>query len=69
MSHSDEVAFELSFMSEPLGLPAEDGYGWAPIEYDEKIGPAGRYTVACKLGWGMHSSTWLALDGLYAIRI
>ena len=53
-----QVAY-LSFFSEPLGLPAADGYGWAQFEFGDQIG---RYTIARKLGWGMYSSTWLARD-------
>lgn len=50
------------FESEALGMPAAAGYGWAQFEFGERIGPNLRYTIARKLGWGMHSSTWLARD-------
>lgn len=53
---------DLSFVSEPLGMPASDGYGWPQLEFGECIGPGNRYKIARKLGWGMHSSTWLARD-------
>ncbi|KAJ7602359.1 kinase-like protein [Mycena polygramma] len=49
-------------MSEGLGAPAEKGYGWAQLEFGESIGDDHRYTILRKLGWGMHSSTWLARD-------
>ncbi len=29
------------------------------LDFGEKIGPKERYTIERKLGWGMHSSTWL----------
>ncbi|KAL0954338.1 hypothetical protein HGRIS_003336 [Hohenbuehelia grisea] len=51
-----------SFTSEPLGMPAADGFGWARFEFGDAVGPDQRYTIARKLGWGMHSSTWLAHD-------
>ena len=54
---------DLTFVSEPLGLPATKGYGWAQFEFGDQIGQDNRYIIARKLGWGMHSSTWLASDG------
>ncbi|KAF4591315.1 hypothetical protein EYR40_009918 [Pleurotus pulmonarius] len=51
---------DLSFQSEGIGLPAEKGYGWAQLEFGEKIGRDQRYTITRKLGWGKNSSTWLA---------
>ena len=59
---------DLTFASEPLGLPATDGYGWAQFEFGDQIGPENRYTIARKLGWGMHSSTWLARDSMSVYR-
>ena len=53
---------DLTFASEPLGMPAEDGYGWPYIEAGQFIGPENRYQICRKLGWGMSSSTWLARD-------
>jgi hypothetical protein len=53
---------DLSFVSEPLGLPAADGYGWAQFEFGDQIGPDNRYAITRKLGWGMYSSAWLARD-------
>ena len=53
---------DLSFASEPLGMPAKDGYGWPQIDINQSIGPDNRYTIRRKLGWGMSSSTWLARD-------
>ena len=52
----------LTFASEALGMPAADGYGWAQFEFGDQIGQDNRYTIVRKLGWGMHSSTWLARD-------
>ncbi|TDL19552.1 kinase-like protein [Rickenella mellea] len=57
--------FDLVFVSEALGMPAADGYGWAQFEFGEHIGQDNRYTITRKLGWGMHSSAWLARDNIY----
>jgi hypothetical protein len=57
---ADEVVYEFRF--EALGMPATKGYGWAQLKFGERIGLDLRYTVARKLGWGMHSSIWLARD-------
>ena len=56
--------FDLTFASEALGMPAADGYGWAQFEFGEQIGKDNRYTIVRKLGWGMHSSTWLTRDSV-----
>ncbi|KAG8801672.1 hypothetical protein FRC17_006589, partial [Serendipita sp. 399] len=53
---------DLTFRSEPLGMSAENGFGFPKFEFGEKLGRDKRYTIARKLGWGMHSSTWLARD-------
>jgi len=53
---------DLNFTSEALGMPAADGYGWAQLEFGDQIGEDDRYTIVRKLGWGSHSSTWLARD-------
>ncbi|KZT05058.1 kinase-like protein [Laetiporus sulphureus 93-53] len=45
-------------------MPAERGYGWARFDFGDRIGPNDRYTIMHKLGWGMHSSTWLARDSV-----
>ena len=55
---------DLTFASEALGMPAADGYGWAQFEFGDQIGQSNRYIIARKLGWGMHSSTWLARDSV-----
>jgi hypothetical protein len=55
---------DLTFTSEALGMPAADGYGWAQFEFGDQIGQDNRYTIVRKLGWGMHSSTWLARDSM-----
>ncbi|KAJ7748548.1 kinase-like protein [Mycena maculata] len=43
-------------------MPAAKGYGWAQFGFGDSIGNDHRYTILRKLGWGMHSSTWLARD-------
>ncbi|KAJ7435298.1 kinase-like protein [Mycena galericulata] len=57
-----KTVVDLSFASEALGMPAAQGYGWAQFEFGDTIGDDHRYTILRKLGWGMHSSTWLARD-------
>ncbi|KAF9030184.1 kinase-like protein [Hymenopellis radicata] len=59
-----ETFVDYSFESEPLGMPASRDCGWARLDFGQKIGPSERYTIERKLGWGMHSSTWLARDTL-----
>jgi len=60
----DKQVADLIFTSEALGMLAVDGYGWAQFQFGDKIGQDSRYTIARKLGWGMHSSTWLARDSM-----
>jgi len=43
-------------------MPAADDDGWVQFEFGDQIGQHNRYTIARKLGSGMHSSTWLARD-------
>ncbi|KAG8846706.1 hypothetical protein FRB91_000543, partial [Serendipita sp. 411] len=62
-----QVFVDLTFISEPLGMPADKGYGWPKFEFDDKIGQDQRYTIVRKLGWGMHSSTWLVHDSVCII--
>lgn len=57
---------DFTFTSEPLGMPAQEGYGWVQWKFGEIVGPDGRYTILRKLGWGSHSSTWLARDAVNA---
>jgi hypothetical protein len=45
---------ELSFVEEPLGLRADQGYGYLQIDFGQRIGPGNRYEVFRKLGWGMN---------------
>jgi hypothetical protein len=50
------------FASEAIGMSAEHGCDWAQFRISDTIGNDLRYTIVRKLGWGMHSSTWLARD-------
>ncbi|GJE96970.1 kinase-like protein [Phanerochaete sordida] len=55
----------LNFMEEPLGLWWGGGAGWPRIALNDCLGArdAEKKTAYCvfrKLGWGMHSSVWLA---------
>ncbi|KAJ7739469.1 kinase-like domain-containing protein [Mycena maculata] len=57
---------ELSFVEEPLGLRADQGYGYLQVDFGDRIGPVHgprpRYEILRKLGWGMNASVWLARD-------
>ncbi|THH03576.1 hypothetical protein EW146_g10394 [Bondarzewia mesenterica] len=53
---------ELDFVEEPLGLTANQGYGYFRVDFGETIGPDGRYEIKRKLGWGRNASIWLARD-------
>ncbi len=35
----EKAGLDLVFVEEPLGLPAEEGYGWPQLEFNEAIGP------------------------------
>ncbi|KAJ7157465.1 kinase-like domain-containing protein, partial [Mycena filopes] len=66
---------DLSCASEGLGLLAAQGFGWPQLEFGDSVGDdqsLSRYTILRKLGWGMHSSTWLARNesggGFVAIK-
>lgn len=60
-----EQSVDLEFASEPLGLPATEGYGWPVLEFGQALGPDNRFVIARKLGWGGSSSIWLAKDQKY----
>ncbi|KAL6300875.1 kinase-like domain-containing protein [Sparassis latifolia] len=53
---------ELTFVEEPLGLRADQGFGYLQVDFGQRIGPGDRYEVLRKLGWGMNASVWLARD-------
>jgi len=55
---------DLSFVEEPLGLTLDQGYGFPRFQFGDVIGPDRRYNIVRKLGWGMNSSVWLAVDSL-----
>ncbi|THU76920.1 kinase-like protein [Dendrothele bispora CBS 962.96] len=54
------TAREFTFNSEPLGMPASGGHGYAYLDFGQVVG--GQYIVKRKLGWGLTSSSWLAFD-------
>ena len=41
---------DLGFTEEPLGVTAEQGYGFLRIEFGDAIGPDKRYKIVRKLG-------------------
>jgi hypothetical protein len=59
---ADPALGKLKFIEEPLGVHAEQGYGYPRFEFGESIGPDHRFKLLRKLGFGRNSSTWLALD-------
>ena len=56
---------DLELVEEPLGVTAEQGYGFPWIESGDAMGPDKRYKVVRELGWGMNSSIWTAFDEKY----
>ena len=49
---------DLTFVEEPLGLRADQGYGYLQVDFGERIGPNDRYEILRKLGWGMNVRLW-----------
>ena len=43
---------ELTFVEEPLGLRADQGYGYLQVDFGQRIGSGNRYEILRKLGWG-----------------
>jgi serine/threonine-protein kinase SRPK3 len=44
----------LTFVEEPLGLRADQGYGYLQVDFGQRLGPNGQYEILRKLGWGMN---------------
>ncbi|KAK7450132.1 hypothetical protein VKT23_013014 [Stygiomarasmius scandens] len=61
-SQNVNAVAEFKFESEPLGMPAASGQGYPYLEFGQAVGDDGRYVIRRKLGWGLTSSIWLALD-------
>ncbi|KAG1764074.1 hypothetical protein EV702DRAFT_130992 [Suillus placidus] len=51
----------LQWPEEPLDLPADRNGGFYPAALGNKLNST--YTIVRKLGWGQHSSVWLAKHG------
>ncbi|KAJ6606991.1 kinase-like domain-containing protein [Mycena sp. CBHHK59/15] len=51
-----------TFPEEPLGLPANEGYGFFQGTPEDVLGADGRFQLQAKLGFGTNSSVWLAKD-------
>jgi hypothetical protein len=56
-------AAALTSIEEPRGIPSSHGFGYMNINVRDKIGS---YEIIRKVGYGMHSSVWLARDTRYA---
>ncbi len=65
MASEAQEASTFEFASEPLGIPAENGYGFYQGGPGDSLGPSGRYLLQTKLGWGVGASVWLAKDALF----
>jgi len=52
-----DTAVDIKFIEEPLGLSAEQGYGFPRFEFGESLGPDNRFKVVRKLDFGVNSST------------
>lgn len=67
-ANQDTVADEqpdvphFTFSEEPLGLPASQGFGYFQGSPGLSLGPANRFKLQAKLGFGTASSVWLARD-------
>lgn len=53
-----------TFSEEPLGLPASEGFGYFQGGPGLTLGPANRFKLQTKLGFGTASSVWLARDSM-----
>jgi serine/threonine-protein kinase SRPK3 len=52
--------FPMQWPEEPLDLPVDQSGGFYPATLGTRLNS--RYTIVRKLGWGQHSSVWLAKD-------
>ncbi|KAJ7715826.1 kinase-like domain-containing protein [Mycena metata] len=41
----------MTFIEEPLGVPADQGYGFPQVDFGQCIGPNGEFEIIRKLGW------------------
>lgn len=51
-----------TFPEEPLGVPADAGFGYFQGTPNDVLGPDARFRLQAKLGFGANSSVWLAKD-------
>jgi hypothetical protein len=54
MSTESVETVDFTFVEEPLGLRADQGYGYLQVDFGQRIGPSDRYEILRKLGWGMN---------------
>ena len=52
----------LNYNEEPIGLPPSEGFGYLDVNIGDELGPANRYHILRKLGYGVYSNVWLARD-------
>ncbi|GAA6006082.1 hypothetical protein JCM11491_002025 [Sporobolomyces phaffii] len=56
------ISFESVFTDEEEKLSDYEAGGYHPVRIGDVYGPAGRYVIVRKLGWGHFSTVWLARD-------
>ncbi|KZT25521.1 kinase-like protein [Neolentinus lepideus HHB14362 ss-1] len=57
-NHGDDTL--ISFPEEPIGIPADHGFGHLEVYIGDKLGDRGEYNITRKLGFGRYSTVWLA---------
>lgn len=60
-THNPSTRFLSQWPEESLDLPADQNGGFYPATLGNKLNST--YTIVRKLGWGQHSSVWLAKHG------
>lgn len=69
-SEVELIPLDFEFEEEPVGLTAEQQYGYLDVNFGEILGPPSqRYEIVKKPGFGMYSSVWLAKDLEYARQL
>ncbi|KAF9480886.1 kinase-like protein [Pholiota conissans] len=64
-SADEPDALHFTFLEEPLGIPASEGFGYFQGGPGLMLGPGNRFKLQAKLGFGTTSSVWLAHDSIH----